>query len=105
MHISCEGLRHADKNHILVDKDIAQAEAFLLGETYSTDRIYYENEDNGLEVLSATSAKLQLGGDFLLRVRLTKRDIATLVTLAFGLDIQSKNPKAVGQRPRKPPEP
>jgi hypothetical protein len=91
MRISMSGWRRDVLNHHVVDRDVADLEPSE-DKTYFANEAYIEKSDTrfnaepeGLEV-AAVAEKLSLNGDYVVRVKLTKDEIANLARIAFRND-------------------
>jgi hypothetical protein len=88
MRLSLYGWGRYVLNHDLINFDVSDLE-LSRDRTYFGDQAYIERHDpesdgepDGLELV-AKASNVSLNGDFLVRVRLTKDEIANLARIAF----------------------
>jgi len=81
MRVSCEGWRHKDKNHMLINRDISLTPA---GARWPRNRdgIYLDLDGNDV-VISSGIENLQMKGNFAVYVRLSKKEIINLARIAL----------------------
>jgi len=82
MEISCIGLRRWVHTHTLGSGDVPVVQGPGPSGLYSIDQIYVETEDDDITIISG-ARKLSLSGNYVVRVRLTRGDIANLARVAF----------------------
>ena len=93
------------KDQELINSDVSQLEVSQ-NKAYSGNEAYIErldtefnSEPDGLELV-VKAAKVSLNGNYLVRVRLTKEEIANLARIAFAKEPFSEVIVALSEKPR-----
>ena len=96
MKMSFSGWRHHDKVHRFLNGDISDLKPSN-SETYSRDKIYLVAEEDDLLIIAGAD-DLKLTGNFLIEIRLTRKDIGNLASIAFRDESFSKAVNTLSKR-------
>jgi hypothetical protein len=82
MRVRCEGWKHDDKNHKLVNCDISHTKPGARWPRYR-DEVCIDQDGSDV-IISAGIEKLSLTGNFSISVKLSKEEIINLARNCFG---------------------
>lgn len=81
MRVACEGWRHVDKFHKLMDRDISAVNTSTEN-TYLRDQVHIHVDDGHLYIATGVE-NLKMKGNFSVEIRLSKEEIINLARIAL----------------------